>query len=62
VPLTFKGSIGFLRDAACQARPGLREIHQQAESEDVYVHGSMDDYIERLEFYKYYTLLSYGSS
>jgi hypothetical protein len=61
-PLTPKtSSIGFLRDVAYQARPGLREIHQCAESEDVHVHGSGDDYIERLEFYKEYTLLSYGS-
>jgi len=50
-----------IRNSAYQARPGLREIHDNADIEDVYVYGSWDDNVERLEFYREHTLLSCGS-
>ena len=59
--LYYIDAIKFLRDAAYQARPGLREVHQCAENEDVYAYGSWDDHVERLEFYREHTLLSCGS-
>jgi len=59
--LYYIDAIRLLRDTAYQARPGLREIHQCAESEGVYAYGSWDDHVERLEFYREHTLLSCGS-
>ncbi|TAQ84963.1 hypothetical protein B7494_g6716 [Chlorociboria aeruginascens] len=59
--LCYIDAVRFLRNAAYQARPGLREIHQYADNEEVYAYGSWDDHVERLEFYREHTLLSCGS-
>lgn len=42
-------------------RPGLRQVHQCANKEEVYAYGSWDDHVERIEFYREHTLLSCGS-
>jgi len=59
--LCYIDAVRFLKDAAYQARPGLREVHQCADNEEVYAYGSWDDHVERLEFYREHTLLSCGS-
>jgi len=59
--LHYFNAVRFLKNAAYQARPGLREVHQCAENEEVYAYGSWDDHVERLEFYREHTLLSCGS-
>jgi len=59
--LAYINAVMSLRDVACKARPGLRQVHQCADNEDVYAYGSWDDHVERLEFYREHTLLSCGS-
>jgi hypothetical protein len=59
--LCYLDAVRFLKEAAYQARPGLLEVHQLAENEEVYAYGSWDDHVERLEFYREHTLLSCGS-
>jgi hypothetical protein len=59
--LSYIRAVRLLREAAYQARPGLREVHQYAAKEEVYAYGNWDDYVERLEFYREHTLLSCGS-
>lgn len=54
-------AVECLRNAAYAARPGLREVHQNANAEGVYAYGSWDDHVERVEFYREDTLLSCGS-
>ncbi|KAF2760973.1 hypothetical protein EJ05DRAFT_248240 [Pseudovirgaria hyperparasitica] len=43
------------------AKPGLQELHKIAKLENVYLYGSWDDTVERLEFYRDHTLLSCGT-
>jgi hypothetical protein len=59
--LAYINAVMSIRNAAYQARPGLRQVHQCAENEGVYAYGSWDDHIERIEFYREHTLLSCGS-
>jgi hypothetical protein len=54
-------AVECLRKSAYDARPGLREVHQNAKAEGVYAYGSWDDHVERVEFYREHTLLSCGS-
>ena len=57
----FINAIQAIRGAQYDERPGLRDVHDIANREDVYAYGSWDDNIERLEFYREHTLLSCGS-
>lgn len=59
--LAYINAIQCIRNSAYQARPGLRQVHHNADLEDVYAYGSWDDNVERLEFYGEHTLLSCGS-
>jgi hypothetical protein len=59
--LCYIDAVRFLKNAAYEARPGLREVHQCADNEEVYAYGSWDDHFERLEFYREHTLLGCGS-
>lgn len=54
-------AVRCIKDAAYEARPAVREVHKIADAEDVYVYGSWDDTVERVEFYREHTLLSCGS-
>jgi CorA-like Mg2+ transporter protein len=59
--LAYINAVQCIRNSAYDARPGLSELHRIAEMEDVYMYGSWDDNVERLEFYREHTLLSCGS-
>ncbi len=59
--LAYINAVTSLKDTAYRARPGLRQIHQYADNEEVHVYGSWDDHVERLGFYREHTLLSCGS-
>jgi CorA-like Mg2+ transporter protein len=59
--LAYINAVQCIKNSAYQARPGLREVHQNADMEDVYCYGSWDDNVERLEFYQEHTLLTCGS-
>lgn len=59
--LCYIDAIRLLKDAAYQARPGLREVHQCADTEGVCGYAGWNDHVERLEFYREHTLLSCGS-
>lgn len=59
--LAYINAVDCIRKSAYQARPGLREVHRNADLEDVYAFGSWDDNIEGVEFYREHTLLSCGS-
>lgn len=59
--LAYIDAVQCIRDSACRARPGLREVHHTANLEEVYVYGDWDDNVERVEFYREHTLLSCGS-
>ena len=59
--LAYINAVQCIRDLAYDARPGLREVHCNANLEEVYAYGSWDDNVERVEFYREHTLLSCGS-
>jgi Mg2+ and Co2+ transporter CorA len=59
--LAYLNAVKCIRNSAYKARPGLREVHDYAEEEEVYAYGSWDDHVERVEFYREHTLLSCGS-
>jgi Mg2+ and Co2+ transporter CorA len=59
--LAYINAVECIRNSAYEARPGLREVHHNADVEDVYAYGSWDDNVERLEFHREHTLLSCGS-
>jgi hypothetical protein len=54
-------AVRCIKESAYESRPAVREVHNIAEAEDVYVYGSWDDTVERVEFYREHTLLSCGS-
>ncbi len=59
--LAYINAVTSIREAVYQMRPGLRQVHQCANKEEVYAYGSWDDHVERIEFYREHTLLSCGS-
>jgi Mg2+ and Co2+ transporter CorA len=59
--LAYINAVQCIRESAYATRPGLREVHHNAAREEVYVYGSWDDNVERLEFYREHTLLTCGS-
>ncbi|KAH9833352.1 hypothetical protein Tdes44962_MAKER08801 [Teratosphaeria destructans] len=59
--LAFIRAIKCIREAAYEVKPGLRKVHEIANEEGVYIYGSWDDSVERMEFYREHTLLSCGS-
>ena len=59
--LAYIDAVQCIRDSACHARPGLREVHHNAKLEDVYAYGTWDGNVEKVEFYREHTLLSCGS-
>lgn len=59
--LAYINAVQCIRDSAYDAKPGLQELHHTAKMEDVYLYGSWDDNVERVEFYREHTLLSCGS-
>lgn len=54
-------AVRCIKESAYKARPAVREVQNIAEDEDVYIYGSWDDTVERVEFYREHTLLSCGS-
>lgn len=59
--LAYINAVQCIRGSAYDAKSGLQELHHIAEMEDVYLYGSWDDNVERVEFYREHTLLSCGS-
>jgi hypothetical protein len=59
--LAYINAVQCIRNSAYAAKPGLQELHHIANTEDVYLYGSWDDSVERVEFYREHTLLSCGS-
>lgn len=59
--LAYIKAVQCIKDSAYDAKPGLRELHHIAQTEEVYLYGSWDDNVERVEFYRENTLLSCGS-
>jgi hypothetical protein len=59
--LAYINAVQCIRNSAYDAKPGLLELHNIANMENVYLYGSWDDNVERLEFYREHTLLSCGS-
>ena len=59
--LAYINAVKCIRDSAYDARPRLRQVHHIADQEDVYIYGSWDDTVERVEFHREHTLLSCGS-
>ena len=59
--LAYIDAVQYIRNSAYHARPGLREVHHNADLEEVYAYGTWDDNVERVEFYREHTLLSCGS-
>lgn len=54
-------AVRCIKESIYEARPAVREVYSLAAAEDVYLYGSWDDTVERLEFYREHTLLSCGS-
>ncbi|KAI9708775.1 MAG: hypothetical protein M1820_003730 [Bogoriella megaspora] len=59
--LSYINAVNDIRHSSYQAKPGLSELHRTAQRDGVHIHGSWDDNVERLEFYRAHTLLSCGS-
>ncbi|KAI9893923.1 MAG: hypothetical protein M1814_005476 [Vezdaea aestivalis] len=59
--LAYADAVQCIKKSVFDAKTGLGELHRIATEEDVYLYGSWDDNVERLEFYRDHTLLSCGS-
>ena len=59
--LAYIKAVQCIRDSVYDAKPSLHKLHHTAKKEDVYLYGSWDDNVERVEFYREHTLLSCGS-